>query len=215
LGGAPVTVSLWKNVREKLFIEAPSIGYGATEASPGITHHPPGQRPTEDGEIGYPFRHLTIHLESDRGIEFSGKSVCLAMIQKNKIEFPRSVLIKDRISIRSDGMFLYQGRLELTLNRGGEKFPLEEIEQKIQKSFGFENLCVAIPHSRLGEDLGILIKIKEIRNPGQQKKMIQDLLKEAYGIHFELSHFSEVNEFPINSASKVDRKTALQILNSN
>lgn len=214
MGGAPVPVSLWMSVREQLRIEAPSIGYGATEASPGITHHPPGRVPREDGEIGFPFRHLRVNLDETFGIEFSGPSVCLAMIQNEQIVFPQSIWIRDRILMREDGMFLYRGRLDLILNRGGEKFSLEEMERSIKNSMGIESLCVITPQARLGEDLGILVKKTKDQDLEIQRSKIQNFLKEVYGINFELKHFCQVDEIPINSASKMDRKVALELLQS-
>lgn len=52
-GGARVSPELWQQFQNKLGIEYPSIGYGATEACPGLTHLAPGVAPQESGDIGH------------------------------------------------------------------------------------------------------------------------------------------------------------------
>ncbi|MBI3556417.1 MAG: AMP-binding protein, partial [Deltaproteobacteria bacterium] len=124
VGGAMVSVAQWRAIRDFLHVQAPSIGYGATEASPGVSHLPPGREPLEDGEIGFAFPHLSVALHAGRGLEFSGRSLCLAMIQDGRLEFPKSVLLTDDVRQRDDGRLVYQGRTELILNRGGQKYSL-------------------------------------------------------------------------------------------
>ena len=210
LGGAAVSVDLWKQLRSEIGIQAPSIGYGATEASPGITHLAPGHEPLEDGEIGYPLRHLNVRIEPGRGIEVRGESVCLAIIQGGQVEFPDRLLIEDWIEARKEGVLLYRGRHGLILNRGGEKFPLELMEQRIQNALKLEVLCMAVPHSRLGEDLAVLLKSAE-KGDGNRSR-IREYLQQQWGIGFSLDHFVGVDELPMNSSSKVDRKKAVEMV---
>ena len=63
VGGAPVTQSLWLQMQNELKIEKPSIGYGGTEASPGLTHLPPGVVPQTDGDIGYRLTGVTLKFD--------------------------------------------------------------------------------------------------------------------------------------------------------
>ena len=157
VGAASVEVSLWKQLRDELNITKPSIGYGATEASPGITHLPPGQEPREDGEVGFALPHLSVELIPGKGLEFSGPSVCMARVENGQLEFPSKITLGDQLETRKDGVLVYRGRGEWILNRGGEKFNLEEIEGVLKRQLDLDAVCVSIPDARLGEELGVLV----------------------------------------------------------
>jgi acyl-CoA synthetase (AMP-forming)/AMP-acid ligase II len=200
MGAARVEVELWKSLKRHLNILAPSIGYGATEASPGITHLPPGQAPKEDGEVGYFLKHLKSELIEGEGVQFSGPSVCLATVLNGQISFPDKILIRDRLEKRSDGVLVYRGRYEVLLNRGGEKFPLEEIEVFLKTKLGVDAVCVAVPHPRLGEELGILVR------DDAEKNAIYSALKEEFGREFDSNYFAFTDHFPVNPNSKTDRQ---------
>lgn len=209
VGGAKVLVSLWHEIRDTLKIKAPSIGYGATEACPGVTHQTPGKAPLEAGEIGTVIPGMSVKLAPGEGLEFSGPNVCLAIIQKKAIEFPKAILLRDDVRRRNDGVLIYGGRTDLVLNRGGMKFSLESIEEKIRKEVGIEALCVTVPHERLGEELGILVQGSLL----QEKKInIYSLLQKEFGQAFDRSQFIEVEQFPVNESLKFDRKRGAQLL---
>lgn len=212
-GGAPVDIALWKQLRGALFIESPTIGYGCTEASLGVTHMYPGQMPQEEGELGYLLPGVEAQVIAGKGLEISGESVCLAMIQNSRIEFPRSVLIEDNIFQRKDGIFVYRGRNQLSLNRGGEKYSLEQIEQFIKEVTLIDSVCVALADIRLGEELGVIIKISVQENVDEIKEKIYVGLKIKFGKHFSRDFFKVVEDFPVNQNAKLDRKLCKELFN--
>lgn len=207
IGAAKVEKNLWENSQNTLGIQFPSIGYGATEASPGITHLSPGKAPLEDGEVGQLLSHIENTGFTKEGFEFSGSAVCLAIIQNNTIQFPQSIHIKDILEKREDGVLIYKGRSELVLNRGGEKFALEEIESFLKEKMNIESVCVPIPHPRLGEELGIVAM-----DAKANKDSIYALLKQRFGRDFDNDLYHNTVKLPINSSSKVDRKECQKIL---
>jgi acyl-coenzyme A synthetase/AMP-(fatty) acid ligase len=201
IGGAPVTVSIWNQIQKELRILNPSIGYGCTEASPGITHHPPGLKPLEDGEIGFPLKSIEPRIS--KGVVIKGPSLCLAIIQDRKIYFPEEFLVSDQIRIRSDGMWIYEGRLDLMVNRGGQKISLEVIEKILFNELGLEVACSSVDDKRLGKDIGILVKAppeKEII------KKINDKLWEKLGFSISEKKILNVVDFPLNENLKLDRR---------
>ena len=208
IGGALVDKSLWYRAKEKLFIEKPSVGYGCTEASPGISHLSPGVAPLEDGELGLPLKGVEVRLEINHGLEFSGKNLCLAIVDNGRLTFPRTFLIPDNIVARKDGSLLYKGRIDLFLNRGGVKFSLEHIESLIKAKFSVEVVCVTIPESRLGQELGIVISGKEDRRLSSN---IFILLEDEMGCKFNNSYIVFVDKLPLNSSSKIDRKACQKL----
>lgn len=204
VGGARVEASLWRALRDVLEIEKPSIGYGATEASPGLTHLPPGREPGEDGEVGFPLPHVDLRL-TDRGLTFRGPNVCLAIVRNGEIEFPEEIPIADELEPREDGVLVFRGRHELVLNRGGEKFLLEEMEAALKARLGVDAVCVAVPDARLGHELGVLAR-------GAPKENVYRCLKEVFFRDFDSARFREVSELPLDASAKIDRHAATRLL---
>lgn len=210
VGGAKASVALWTAMRDTLGIEMPSIGYGASEAAPGITHLPPGHAPLEDGEIGFPLSCLrNVEIIPKSGVRFSGPNLCLAVVHEGRIEFPSEMLIRDDVERRADGVWVYRGRTDLVLNRGGHKFSLERIEELVQKRLGLEAVCVPIPDARLGEELGILARANGKETPWDE---VYRCLFELLGLRLENRYAMQVEEFPLNGSLKLDRKAAGALL---
>jgi acyl-coenzyme A synthetase/AMP-(fatty) acid ligase len=205
MGGASVPRALWRRLRDHLRISAPSIGYGCTEASPGLTHLPPGREPAEDGEIGGVLIGISLEILPGIGLEFSGPQTCLAILQNGHVEFPRKMLIRDRLSTRPNGRFVFEGRHDLVFNRGGMKFSLEEIERYLRDTFpAADFLCVAVSDERLGEDLGLLVCAAE---PATEafRKTILFALHSKFLAHFNPARIVWVPELPTNATAKPDR----------
>lgn len=210
VGGAAVSIDLWKRLQTELMIEAPSIGYGATEASPGIAHLPAGRRPIEDGEIGLPLPNLELQLRPGEGYAFAGPSVCMAIVYANRIEFPNCITISDELEKRFDGTLLFRGRNDLVINRGGEKISLEAVERHLRECMALDSLAFAIPSTRLGQDLGLLIKAP-FASQGIRERAV-DALFARFNVRFSPDLFRLVSSFPMNSSQKPDRQAAVGIL---
>ncbi len=201
LGGAVVQPKLWMDVQRDLKIEAPSIGYGCTEASPGITHLPPGIMPEIEGEIGTPLPSLSCTI-STRGVCIQGPALCLAVLQGTKIEFPQRLWIRDQVRIGVNRSWQYLGRLDLTLNRGGLKFSLEAIERDLFESTKLAVVASAVRDTRLGEDLALTVVGADSAMPA-----IDQILQSRWGLQLPRERIRFVEQFPLNECSKLDRKT--------
>lgn len=208
IGGARVERSLWLRLRDTINISAPSIGYGATEASPGISHLPPGREPLEDGEVGLPLPGVQYSIDPS-GLKFSGQNLCEAILEDGHLTFPKELILPDLIEIRqSDEIWIYRARLNWFINRGGEKFSIEKIEEKIHQEIGIEVLGFQVPCSRRGEDLGLLIRAT---SSPKMRESIVSILKKITHRNFDSNHFFFVNDFPMNSSAKADRRKAQEI----
>lgn len=207
IGGAPVSPSLWRAVRDRLRIEAPSIGYGCTEASPGITHLAAGREPKETGEIGHPLPCIGARIARGEGVWIEGDSLCLAIVERGKIEFPSRLLIKDEVEVKADGTWLFRGRIDLVLNRGGTKHALESIERAIFERVQVPIVATSLPDRRLGEDLALAIKGSDFS--GELIEAVRKLLEQSCGIRLKESHVFLFDELPLNAAAKIDRKSIL------
>lgn len=211
LGGARVTRDLWSRLREELLIEAPSVGYGATEASPGVTHLPPGVVPREDGDIGYVLPNVKLEAMDEQGIVFSGPNLCLAIYEQNHLKFYDRLRLRDHLVMDRDEhgpRYSFLGRVDLIINRGGAKFSLESIEGHVSAEFGVRAVAVSVYDPRLGEDLGLVV---DLRRAEITKEKIQHFLSAEYALKIPAMNIL-FGDIPLNPNGKFDRKEALRFL---
>ncbi len=207
MGGAPVSRALWSRVQNELAIEAPSTGYGCTEAAPGITHLKPGQAPAQDDEIGMPLAALNSQIESGTGVHIQGDSLCIGIVQDGRLEIPRQVCIRDRIEVLPTGSWLYRGRLDLLMNRGGAKYSLEAIEKAMLDHAGIHAVACQVRDPRLGEDLAVAFQKQDSLTREQMLASAQAVLLELFALRLLPERAQFVGEFPLNECSKLDRKS--------
>lgn len=211
IGGAEVSPSLWQSIRTDLKISEPSIGYGATEASPGILHLPPGLAPLSQGEIGKPLTHVEVSV-LEEGLRFTGPNLCDVYIENGSVTFPKEMVLNDRVQIRGDGIFLYQGRSDSILNRGGQKLSLNQIERRLAE-LNIEATGIALRDSRLGQELGLVVEV-DLHHEDRRReitKQIHELLSVEFGVVFSVAHIRWVKNLPRNLNQKKSRGAAKRI----
>lgn len=205
-GGAKVEVELWDIMKNELRIEFPSAGYGCSEASPGVTHLAPGTRPVGNGDLGNVLPNGKIS-EHENGFWYEGDNVTLAIIQKGSLFFPKGrFLLPDTLTLTASGHYYFVKRTDLILNRGGEKFSLEEIEDRLKKELQINCVAVAIKNNRLGEELALIFE-----GTDQRAQQIMEWLFITFKRHFDSNHLIAVDALPINANAKFDRKRCLEI----
>lgn len=207
IGGAKVEKNLWHQLHSDLKIAMPSIGYGCSEASPGVTHLAPGLAPTEDGDLGTVLPSGKL-MAVDNGFKYQGDNVCMAIIQNDEISFLKGEYLLSDLLFQGDcGHYYFKRRVDLVLNRGGEKFNLEEIESIIRTSFNCNNIAVGVEDQRLGQELGILF----IGSRDLEAQILQKL-REIYNRKFSARLIKSTDQLPINLNAKPDRIMVKNIL---
>lgn len=215
VGGARVQRDLWDQIQTKLKIEKPSIGYGATEASPGVTHLPPGVFPKFDGDIGNALRRVKIQLIPGRGLQFSGPNVCQYIFENRDLVHSPEILLKDDIlSDETEGKirYYYQGRTDYIINRGGLKISLEQYESKISEELQCKVVAFSFFDDRLGQEIGLLLQ-RDTFDDSNFKK-IQQISSNEFGFQINKKNII-TGTVPLTMNGKLDRLEALRILNKN
>ena len=209
VGGARVSIQLWERMKSELLIEAPSIGYGATEASPGVTHLPPGVKPAVDGDIGFALRNVEIQL-SEKGLEFKGPNVCHAILENNELKKPHKILLQDSVVFtlaENKTRYSYLGRTDSIINRGGIKISLDHVEAFLNEKLKAPVLALSLFDSRLGDELGLVIQSEDLAI----KLKIQTEVKAEWGFHIDETSIL-LATIPLNPNGKGDRTTATKLL---
>lgn len=205
-GGAKVEKATWKMMQDDLSIQNPSIGYGCSEASPGITHLAPGLEPKSDNDLGKVIPGGELILNNDQ-YTYVGKNVCLAIIQDGKIIFPQGQYqLSDGLTQDEEGNFFYQKRGSLILNRGGEKFSLEEIEQLLKTELKLNAIALAVEDARLGHELGLVYEGQNL------KAQISAILSHHLKRNFNPEFIVGIPKLPVNENAKFDRQQCAKVL---
>lgn len=205
-GGASVSRKLWLDQRDILRIHRPSIGYGASEASPGVTHLAPGIEPLVDGEIGSPLPGVEVQIIPEHGFEFSGPNMCLAYVENKKLNFPKTILLADWVEKTQNG-FAFRGRYSAILNRGGQKFSLERIEVFLKAKLSLDCIAVGVPEGRLGEELGVLVRGRKFN-----ADLVKGEIENEFGFSADHILINSIPDLPLNQNFKPDRHRAKVLL---
>ena len=108
--------------------------------------------------------------------------------------------------VDSDGFLFLSGRLKDMVNRGGEKIPMLEVEQRVHEIDGVEQAaCLAVPHPTLGEEVGVAIV------PAHDARLsvegVQTLLKGRLADFKVPRKVVFVDRLPLLASGKLDRQT--------
>jgi 2,3-dihydroxybenzoate-AMP ligase len=110
--------------------------------------------------------------------------------------------------IRSDGRLVLHGRTTSTINLGGEKRPVEILEQRLQESLGLEGLClVSVRSQSLEDELHILV---QSQRPIRKDEVTTALARVAELLRVPEAHVQFVKSIPLNEMGKIDRPAIRQ-----
>jgi acyl-CoA synthetase (AMP-forming)/AMP-acid ligase II len=138
--------------------------------------------------------------------------MCLARVVEKgegnfEVEFPKRILIRDDLA-QSGDRIIYKGRCDLKMNRGGEKFSLELIEEKIQQALGVPVLATALPDLRLGEKLGLCLQ--SLSGAHDLKAKCKEFVALEFQWIVQDHEIHVLENFPTNANGKWDRRQALE-----
>jgi acyl-coenzyme A synthetase/AMP-(fatty) acid ligase len=111
----------------------------------------------------------------------------------------------DWVELNEKGDFVFLGRTDEQVKINGFRVELNEIENEIKKQYGFNNKVIAIELNKISQ-LVAFLQSTERENQLQELK----LNLSAYMIPKKVIY---LQEFPLNSNGKIDRKQLIKIAN--
>ena len=114
--------------------------------------------------------------------------------------------------IRSDGRLVLHGRTTNTINLGGEKRPVEILEQRLQERLGLEGIClVSIRGQSVEDELHILV---QSQRPVGKDEITTALARVAELLRVPEAHVQFVKSIPRNEMGKIDRPAIRKMLSA-
>lgn len=114
-----------------------------------------------------------------------------------------NIITNDIAEIKSDGSFKILGRIDNTINSGGIKIQIEEVEQQLLPYLKSNFAITSVPHPKLGEAVVLLIESFNRQNN------IDKIIKEAFStipVYHQPKWFFTVSAIPMTDSGKKDRK---------
>ncbi|WP_422859747.1 AMP-binding protein [Flagellimonas sp. S174] len=194
LGGAPVSLSLEKNLQgtsSKVFET-----YGMTET---ITHVAVRQiTPTTDGNF-----NLLPHIEISQD-----DRQCL-VLHAPKIS-SGTIVTNDLVELTSKTSFKWLGRYDTIINSGGIKLIPEQIEKKLSPLLKNRFFVIGVPDETLGQKLVLVIE-----GNVNTKDLMQSIRKtRAFGKYEVPKEIISTKEFIETKTGKVQRDKTLELVKS-
>ena len=141
-----------------------------------------------------PFEHVNIHLSNENTLIIHAPSIC-----------PEELITNDIAEINEEGKFRILGRKDNTINSGGIKIQIEQVEELLRTQLNIPFQITASPDSKFGEIVVI------IYNKVENENLIKEICKKTLPPYWIPKKYIAVEEIPMTGTGKPDRATARRI----
>jgi acyl-CoA synthetase (AMP-forming)/AMP-acid ligase II len=176
------------------------VMYGQTEATARISYLPAEKLPVKVGSIGVAIPGGELHVDAESGeLIYSGPNVmmgyaeCRGDLVKGD-ELGGVLRTGDLARQDADGFFFVTGRMKRFLKMFGKRFNLDEVEQIVQRRFGFPTAC-------FGRDDLLRVAIEA---GGERVDAVVAMLSETFGIPKNAARVEGVSALPRTGRGKID-----------
>lgn len=145
----------------------------------------------EASEWYIPFDDVHIELSEEGTLTIHAPRVCKEVLKTNDIA-----------EINSDGHFRILGRKDNTINSGGIKIQMEQVESTLREHLEVPFQITAAPDAKFGEIVVLLYnKVEDVNE-------IQRICQQVLPTYWQPKRYQPVNELPLTGTGKPDRATA-------
>lgn len=141
-----------------------------------------------------PFEHVNISLSNENTLIIHAPSVC-----------PEELITNDIAEINEEGKFRILGRKDNTINSGGVKIQIEQVEELLRTQLNIPFQITASPDSKFGEIVVL------IYNKVENENLIKEICEKTLPPYWIPKKYIAVEEIPMTGTGKPDRATARQI----
>ena len=141
-----------------------------------------------------PFEHVNISLSNENTLIIHAPSVC-----------PEELITNDIAEINEEGKFRILGRKDNTINSGGVKIQIEQVEELLRTQLNIPFQITASPDSKFGEIVVI------IYNKVENENLIKEICEKTLPPYWVPKKYIAVEEIPMTGTGKPDRATARRI----
>ena len=176
------------------------VMYGQTEATARISYLPFKNLAAKVGSIGVAIPGGTLRVDAETSeLVYSGPNVMLGYAESrddlSKGDELHGVLNTGDLARQdADGFFYVTGRMKRFLKMFGKRFNLDEVEQIVQRHFGFPTAC-------FGRDDLLMLAIEA---GNENSDAVIAMLTETFGVPKNAVRVQAVGELPRTVRGKID-----------
>jgi acyl-CoA synthetase (AMP-forming)/AMP-acid ligase II len=176
------------------------VMYGQTEATARISYLPFQNLAAKAGSIGVAIPNGSLRVDAETGeLIYSGPNVMLGYAESrgdlSKGNELHGVLKTGDLARQdADGFFYVTGRMKRFLKMFGKRFNLDEVEQIVQRRFGFPTAC-------FGRDDVLMLAIEA---GNENADAVIAMLSETFGVPKNAVRVQAVGELPRTIRGKID-----------
>lgn len=141
-----------------------------------------------------PFEDVRIQLSEERTLIIHAPNVCAEKLITNDIA-----------EINEEGKFRILGRKDNTINSGGVKIQIEQVEALLRNHLSIPVQITAAPDAKFGE------KVVLIYNKVENEEMIKAVCEEKLPPYWQPKRYIPVESLPLTGTGKPDRAAARRI----
>ncbi|MBR5193800.1 MAG: AMP-binding protein [Bacteroidaceae bacterium] len=141
-----------------------------------------------------PFEHVNIRLSNENTLIIHAPSIC-----------PEELITNDIVEINEERKFRILGRKDNTINSGGVKIQIEQVEELLRAQLNIPFQITASPDSKFGEIVVI------IYNKVENENLIKEICEKTLPPYWVPKKYISVEEIPMTGTGKPDRATARRI----
>jgi len=146
---------------------------------------------TEASDWYTPFEGVQIHLSKEETLVIHAPNVCAEELNTNDIA-----------EINEEGKFRILGRKDNTINSGGVKIQIEQVEDRLREHLEIPFQITAAPDAKFGEIVVLLYnKVYDAEN-------VRRICQDALPTYWIPKRYIAVDELPLTGTGKPDRATA-------
>ena len=187
IGGGAIDTTLANELKD--FPNPVWSTYGMTETLSHIAlRRLNGQ---EASEWYTPFDSVRIRLSDEGTLMIHAPNVCSEELTTNDIA-----------EINEEGKFRILGRKDNTINSGGVKIQIEQVEALLREHLSIPVQITAAPDTKFGETVVLLY------NKVEDEKEIKAVCKEKLPPYWQPKRYIPIEELPLTGTGKPDRATA-------
>ena len=190
IGGGAIDDALAKEL--KSFPNHVWSTYGMTET---LSHIALRQLNGPEASDWYtPFEHVSIRLSNENTLAIYAPSICQEELTTNDIA-----------EINEEGQFRILGRKDNTINSGGVKIQIEQVEELLRAQLNIPFQITASPDKKFGEIVVL------IYNKVENENLIKEICEKTLPSYWVPKKYIGVKEIPMTGTGKPDRATARRI----
>lgn len=211
MGSAPVSQSLYRNIKDKLPNVGITIGYGNTEVGPGLFQKHP-TLPTPETSVGYPIPGISYRIINGI-LEIKSPSMMLNYSnQKSNITDDGYFITNDLFEQDENGFFYFLGRADDMFVCGGDNIYPRQLEIILEGSDGVkESAVVGVEDEIKGMKPYAFVTLNKEVTAESINKTVQSKL----AINLCPRKIWILDVMPINQVNKIDKKLLKSIAISN